>query len=162
MIIFTDASFSKQTKTAGFGFVIVDKQFDFKAGNYSFECKNNNIAELQCIEEAVKYCLKFNLFKATKDKTLTIISDSKFAVDRILGHIKCQDSKEQKLQSNISYMLKQCPLKTTIFQIKGHQKGKDKFSYYNEVADCIASDYRYLGEIELEKQKLNNKINGGR
>ena len=47
MIIFTDASYSSQTKVSGYGFVILDKDFDYKAGNYSFEqAKLNKIKEI--------------------------------------------------------------------------------------------------------------------
>lgn len=158
MIIFTDASYSLQTNASGFGFVILDKRFEFKAGNYSLKCKNNNIAEIGAIAEALKYCEDYNLFKATKDKTLTIISDSKYSVNKIQKKIPADDTLEAKYLEDIHKSLDKCKLKVNIFQIKGHQGDRDKFSYYNELADEIASSYRYLGEMELEKIKFQEKL----
>lgn len=157
MIIFTDASYSNQTNTSGFGFVIVDKKFNYKAGNYSFDCKSNNIAEVGSIAEALKYCQTLNLFKYTEDKTLTVITDSTYAVKRILENYIGETDLEEKYLVSIRDILQKCGLKTAVFQIKGHTKGEDKFSYFNDIADRIASDYRYLGEIELEKRKSNSR-----
>lgn len=157
MIIFTDASYSSQTNTSGFGFVIVDKKFSYRAGNYSFDCKSNNIAEVGSIAEALKYCQVLNLFKYTEDKTLTVITDSTYAVKRILENYVGETDQEEKYLVFIRDALRKCGLKTAVFQVKGHSKGEDKFSYYNEIADRIAADYRYLGEIELEKTKSKSK-----
>ena len=159
MIIFTDASFSQESKVSGLGFVIIDKQFSFKAGNYDFQCINNNISELRCIEEALNYCKKFDLFHKTKDKTLTIITDSKYSVDKINNPKNLKDPKEIEILNHIHSLLDQCPIKRkNLFEIKGHTGGKDKFSHYNDLCDQIASSYRYLGEIEKVKyQALQEK-----
>lgn len=168
MIIFTDASYSSQTKVSGYGFVILDKDFDYKAGNYSFEPRDNNVAEVSAIAEALEFCQKNGVFRRTKDKTLTIITDSKVAVRRILMEIPGVDSFEQAKLNKIKEILGKVKLKTTIFQIKGHGKENDggKFGYYNEVCDAIAGDYRYIGEIEKEKVltlvRKNNKRRHGR
>lgn len=168
MIIFTDASYSNQTKVSGYGFVVLDKDFDYKAGNYSFEPKDNNVAEIGAISEALSFCQKHNIFNKTKDKNLTIITDSKVAVRKILMNLSGNSKFEEDKLENIRKILNSIKnkLKITIFQIKGHSKEKDysKFGYYNEVCDAIAGDYRYIGEIEKEKNLkiIKNKKRGGR
>lgn len=151
MIIFTDASYSEQTKVAGLGFVIIDKKFDYKAGNFRINCQDNNVAELGAIAEALKFCQTSNLFKVSSDRTVSIITDSKYAVGRINSPNPNASEQEKEYIKIITEILDKCPLKSTIFQIKGHTKGEDKFSYYNNIADTIAGDYRYLGEIEKER-----------
>lgn len=151
MIIFTDASYSTESKVAGLGFVIIDKKFDYKAGNFKIDCQDNNIAEIGAIAEALEYCQKYNLFKLSGDRTVSIITDSKYSVGRIANPNPNASEQEKTYIKKINSILDQCPLKSTIFQIKGHTKGEDKFSHYNSIADTIAGDYRYLGEIEKER-----------
>lgn len=158
MIIFTDASFSSESKVAGFGFCIIDKKFEYKAGNYSQGHRDNNVAELSAVAEALRYSKKLNLFKLTDDRTLTVITDSKYAVNKILdNNINFIDDNEKQIVQEIKGLLKESKLKWQLIQIKGHMKGTDKFSYYNEICDRISGDYRYLGEIEKQKQ-LNYMI----
>jgi len=152
MIIFTDASYMQQTKVSGYGFVIVDKKFNHRAGGFSFECKNNNIAEVGAIESALKFAKRFDLFTNTDDKNLVIITDSTYALNRIQRPHSSYNDKEIKMLENIRTILQECPLKYTIFHIKGHGKDDSKFSEYNNLADQIAASYRYLGEIEKQKQ----------
>lgn len=161
MIIFTDASYSSQTKVSGYGFVIVDKKFNYKAGNFSFKPKDNNVGEVAAIAEALEYSERNKIFERTDDKTLTIISDSASAVSRILCNKEGVDEFEQERLNTIHRILNKCKLKTTIFQIKGHNlTDNTKFSYYNEVCDAIAGDYRYLGEIEKTKMQQATFVYG--
>lgn len=157
MIIFTDASYSEQTGVAGFGFVIVDKKFDFRAGNFVLRkiVKDNNVAEVGAIREALRFCQGNRLFQRTEDRTLTVISDSKVAVARILENQAGVDDYEKDCLAEIHQILKTCPLTVHLFQIKGHsQQDQTKFSQLNQVADVVAADYRYLGEIQQEKERL--------
>lgn len=159
MLIFTDASFSSSTNVSGFGFAIIDKKFNYNAGNYSFRCKDNNVAEVGAIAEALRFGKQMNIFNLTNDRTLTIISDSKVALQRILTRTPTTEAEEQFINEIYNNLSKIKKLKVTFIQIKGHTKGTDKFSYYNDIADCIAKDYRYLGEIELTRKLTKTKGN---
>lgn len=160
MLIFTDASFSTETNVSGFGFVIVDKKFHYNAGNYSIQCKDNNVAEVGAIHSALKFGNQMNIFNLTDDRTLTIITDSKIALQRIIERTPTTEIEGNFIDEIYNTLGKIKNLKTTFIQIKGHTKGTDKFSYYNSIADCIAKDYRYLGEIELTKVKTKSKKKG--
>ena len=53
MFVFTDASYSTGPKMSGCGVIIVDKNGDiYSFGNYTRECKNNNIAEVWAVHQA--------------------------------------------------------------------------------------------------------------
>lgn len=158
MIIFTDASYSNATKVAGFGFVVIDNDREFRAGNFCIDCKDNNIAEVGAIASALEYCEKLKIFNQSKDKTLTIITDSRCAESRILMDSEGKEEQEKKWLSRIKEILRKSKKKVRILQIKGHSEAdQSKFSVYNALTDWIASDYRYLGEIEKRNQKVDNR-----
>lgn len=158
MLIFTDASYSNNTKVAGFGFVIIENDREFRAGNFHSNCKDNNVAEIGAIASALEYCERLQLFSQTKDRTLTIITDSRTAEGRILTNSPGQDEQEQKWLKQIQESIRKSKLKTRVLQIKGHnEKDSSKFSQYNALTDWIAGDYRYLGEIERRNQKVDNR-----
>lgn len=157
LLIFTDASYSTQTKVAGFGFVIVSGDYEYRAGNFALNCSDNNVAEIGAIASALKYCETLGLFRKSNDKTLTIITDSRTAECRINRHEQGRHEVEQGWLKFIERSIQRSGHKARVLQVKGHSKDDSKFSQYNEIADWIADDYRYLGEIEKKNQQYKSK-----
>lgn len=157
MLIFTDASYSNKTKVAGFGFVIVSGDYEYRAGNFALNCSDNNVAEIGAIASALKYCETLGLFSKSIDRTLTIVTDSKTAEGRINRHEVGRHECEQGWLKFIERSIQRSGHTARVLQVKGHSKDNSKFSQYNEMADWIADDYRYLGEIEKRNQEFGSR-----
>ena len=153
MLVFTDASFSRKPPISGCGIVILDKNNnEIQLGASSRKCKNNNIAEVLSIAIALDF-INRNKKRFEDEKTITIVTDSKYAIDHLNQHIYNNDY-EQELYDYINTC--RCQMNIKFFHIKGHVHDGTKFSYYNNIADMIAGDKRLE---ELEKyNKENNTI----
>lgn len=158
MLIFTDGSFSKKPKMAGMGAVIIDRDREFTVGNYSDSCRDNNVAEVAAIAMAIQYIRDKRIVDKTKDKTITIISDSQYALRRITGSQPGRSEFEQKCLDYIHDFLDETNKKVTFFQVKGHLHDGNKFSRYNNIADHIAGEYREYG-LQLYRSQMNIIVN---
>lgn len=153
MLIFTDASFSRKPPISGCGAVILDKNNkETHISASSRKCKNNNIAEVLSVAIALDY-INRNEEQFKDEKTITIVTDSKYVIDHLNQHIY-NNEYEQELYDYINIC--RCQMNINFFHIKGHVHDGTKFSYYNDLADLIAGEKRLE---ELEKyNKENNTI----
>ena len=153
MLVFTDASFSRKPPISGCGIVILDKHDrEFQVSTSSRKCRNNNIAEVLSVAVALDY-INRNEEQFKDEKTITIVTDSKYVIDHLNQHVYNNDY-EQQLYDYINIC--RCQMNINFFHIKGHVHDGTKFSYYNGIADEIAGEKRLE---ELEKYQLEcNKI----
>lgn len=158
MLIFTDASYDSNNKIAGFGYVIITSDREFRAGGFALYCKDNNVAEVGAIAAALKFCQSQKLFQKSNDQTLTILTDSRTAENRINRNFDGSDDLEQGYLKYINYALSRIPMQCRVMQIKGHSDDGSKFSQYNQLADWIASDYLYLGQIEKKSLSTPREV----
>lgn len=154
MLVFTDGSFSRKPNAAGAGFVIVssDGKQIMSNGCYSYKCENNNVAEILAIATALKYIHKKQI---NENKTLEIITDSDYARHRISNRFISNNKFENKLLTYIYDFIDNYPKPINIVLVKGHVHDGTKLSFYNNIADAIAGEYRH---IALEKYKENSKF----
>jgi len=153
MLVFTDASHSPKPRMSGLGAVIILNDKEFKIGSYIKDCRDNNVAEMAAICLACKFIDKNKL--QDQCKTITIISDSETALHRITNGTPPQDDFEKYCMDIIDDFLIRNP-KVSFMQCKGHVQDGTKLSYYNNIADDIAGDYRRMG-LELEKTPNGKK-----
>lgn len=151
MLIFTDGSFSRKPKMAGMGAIIVHKNNEFTIGGYSNKCEDNNVAEVAAIAMAIKYAKEKQL--VDDSKTITIISDSSYALRKIQMNRTGRDEFEQQCLDYIENFLIETNKKVNFLQVKGHIHDGTKLSHYNNIADDIAGQYRMYG-----LERYNNKI----
>jgi ribonuclease HI len=95
MIIFTDGSFSPKPNIAGFGAVLLinDRQYSF--GTYDNRCVDNNVAEVGAIAMALQYVKEHKIDKRDEVKSISIISDSAYALRKISNRLEGKDEFEQ-------------------------------------------------------------------
>lgn len=151
MLIFTDGSFSRKPKMAGLGAIIVHNNNEFVFGGYTNRCEDNNVAEVAAIAMAIKYAKENKL--ANDSKTITIISDSSYALRKIQMNKAGRDEFEQRCLDYIENFLIETNKKVNFLQVKGHIHDGTKLSYYNNIADDIAGQYRLYG-----LEKYNNRL----
>ncbi len=158
MLVFTDGSHSRKPKMSGMGAVLIvsDKVHSF--GAYTNKCSDNNVAEIAAIAMAIQYIKDFKIADRSTDKTINIMTDSSYAIHRLKYGTEGRDEFEKKCLKYIRDFLVETDKKVSFLHIKGHIHDGTKYSYYNNVADEIAGDYRRLG---LEKQQvyINQKKN---
>ena len=159
MLIFTDASFGYKPNMAGVGAIIIDQSKEYHIGAYTNNCRDNNIAEIAAIAFALKYVADNQISDKSKDKTLTVITDSSYAIQRINNKSPARSEFEDYCLKYISEFMKHTKLKVKFMQIKGHTHDNTKFSYFNNMADEIAGQYRYLGIHQYENKFAMNVIN---
>lgn len=149
MLVFTDGSFSRKPNVAGAGFVIVssDGKLITSEGCYSYKCENNNIAEILAIATALKY---INKKQIGENKTIEIVTDSDYARHKISNRFVSNNKFENKLLTYIYNFIDNYPKSINIILIKGHVHDGTKLSFYNNIADAIAGEYRH---VALEKYK---------
>ena len=153
MLVFTDASHSTKPRMSGLGAVLVLDDKEFKVGSYIKDCRDNNVAEIAAICLACKFIDKNNL--QNQCKTITIITDSETALHRIVNGTPPRDEFEEYCMKSIDDFLSRNH-KVKFMQCKGHTQDGTKLSYYNNMADDIAGDYRRMG-LELEKTPNSKK-----
>lgn len=148
MIIFTDGSFSPKPNVAGFGAVLLinDKQHRF--GTYDNRCADNNTAEIGAIAMALQYVSQNNIEKRDDVKSISIISDSAYALRKISNRLEGRDKFEQSCLDLIYEFIDKSPKRVSFMQIKGHVHDGTKLAFYNNEADILAGEYRQLG-LEL-------------
>lgn len=154
MLMFTDASHSNKPLMSGVGMILIDKHKEYNAGAYTNKCKDNNIAEVAAVAFGLKYCSDNKIFDKSSDKTLTILTDSAYTVQRIRDNTPPRTNEEEEYLNYIHNFMKTSKFKIKFLQIKGHVHDGTKFAYYNNVADQIAKEYRYLGIYNLEKDRI--------
>lgn len=159
MLIFTDASHGYKPLMSGIGAIIIDQTKEYQIGAYTNKCKDNNIAEVSAIAFAIKYIADNQISDKSKDKTLTIVTDSSYAIHRITNYTPPRSEFEKSCLDYIHNFIKNTKLKVKFMQIKGHIHDNTKFSYYNNIADDIAGQYRYLGIHQYENKFAINLIN---
>ena len=169
MIIFTDGSFSSKPNIAGFGAIILINDRQHRFGTYDNRCVDNNVAEVGAIAMALQYISQYKIDKRDEVKTITLISDSAYALRKISNRLEGKDAFEQSCLDLIYEFMDNCPKKIHLMQIKGHIHDGTKLNYYNNEADILAGEYRQLG-LELhyanggkknKKAKKFWKKNGG-
>lgn len=156
MIIFTDGSHSLKPRMSGFGAVLLYKGREHTFGTYTNKCRDNNVAEIAAIAMAIQYICNNKIVDRMDDKTITIISDSATALRKISQRNKGQDEFESSCLNYIYDFLDFTRKKVKFMQIKGHIHDGTKLSYYNNIADNLAGDYRRLG-LELQQEHMNKK-----
>lgn len=142
MFVFTDASYSTGPKMSGCGVIIVDKNGDiYSFGNYTRECKDNNVAEVWAVHQALNYIIKKKIMERSGDKTINIITDSK----HVLKHL--DDGRTDELETQLFDEIRDLRYEHRInfFHMKGHCHDGTKLAYYNNISDAIAKEYRLLG-----------------
>lgn len=162
MFVFTDASYSTGPKMSGCGVIIIDKKGDiYSMGNYTQECKNNNIAEVWAVNQAIKFILHNKIMEKSGDKIINIMTDSK----HVLKHL--DNERTDEFESNLFDEIRDLRYEHRInfFHIKGHTHDGTKIAYYNSISDSIAKEYRLLGLErynkylrKLAKEKTIEKI----
>lgn len=153
MLVFTDGSFSKKPTMAGLGAVIICDGKEHIIGCYRKDCSDNNIAEVAAIAMALQYIndCKFEQ-NYPNEKTITIISDSQYALMRIKNDSEGRTEEEKKYLAYIKEFMATSKKKINLMQVKGHTNQRDKLSFYNNMADRTAGEYRQVG-LELEKTR---------
>jgi ribonuclease HI len=158
MLIFTDGSFSKKPDIAGLGVVLIYNGIEENIGCYSSQCRDNNTAEIASIALAIQYIEKEKILETCKDKTVTIITDSSFALQKINYDTHGRDRFEQDCLDSINNFMNKSKRKINFMQVKGHIHDGTKLSYYNDIADKIAGEYRMVGiELVNEPKRRRNK-----
>lgn len=158
MFVFTDASYSSNPKISGCGVIIIDKNSNiYSMGNYTRECENNNIAEVWAVHEALKFIIDNKIIEKSGDKTINIMTDSK----HVLKHL--DDGRTDNFEIQLFDEIRDLRYEHRInfFHIKGHNHDGTKLAYYNNIADCIAKEYRLLGLEKYNKYQrklIKNKI----
>lgn len=169
MIIFTDGSFSSKPNIAGFGAIILINDKEHRFGTYDNRCADNNVAEVGAIAMALQYISQYKIDKKEEIKSITIISDSTYALRKISNRLEGKDEFEQSCLDLIYEYMDKTHKKINLMQIKGHIHDGTKLNYYNNEADILAGEYRLLG-LELhyanggkknKKAKKFWKKNGG-
>lgn len=153
MEIYTDGSHSLKPRMSGVGVVIIDNGRIYQIGAYTNKCVDNNVAEVMAIAFAIKYISDNKIIDKTKSKTITIYSDSANALRKIKQNSKGKDDFEQSALDYIQDFLDFTHKKINFFQIKGHVHDGTKLSFYNNVADDIAREYRLQGLERIVKNK---------
>ncbi len=154
MLIFTDGSFSTKPKMAGLGAVVLCEDKEHTIGCYTKDCVDNNVAEVASIAMAFQYV--DSMLEKTTDKTVTILSDSEYALRKINQRAIGKDEFEQECLNFIFETMKKHKQKFNFMHIKGHVHNGDKLSHYNNMADRIAGEYRLIG-LELDREYQNKK-----
>lgn len=142
MFVFTDASYSSNPKMSGCGVIIIDKNGDiYSMGNYTQKCKNNNIAEVWAVHEALKFIIDNKIIEKSGDKTINIMTDSR----HVLKHL--DDGRTDNFENQLFDEIRDLRYENRInfFHIKGHNHDGTKLAYYNGLSDAIAKEYRLLG-----------------
>lgn len=152
MLIFTDGSHSLKPRMSGFGAVLIYKDKEHTFGTYSNQCRDNNVAEIAAIAMAIQYIQDNRIVDKMDDKTITIISDSETALRKITQRHEGSDDFERSCLKYIHEFLDFTHKKVSFMQIKGHVHDGTKLSYYNNIADNVAGEYRRLG-LELQQEK---------
>jgi ribonuclease HI len=144
---------------AGLGAVIKYNDNEDCIGCYSQKCYDNNVAEVASIAMALQYVKDSNILEECRDKTITIITDSSFALHRINYNPVGRDQFEQECLDTIHNFMKESKRKVNFLQVKGHvHSGGDKLTHYNCIADRIAGEYRLVGlELLNEPKRKRNK-----
>lgn len=151
MLVFTDASHSTKPRMSGLGVVIINEGKEQTFGTYTQYCKDNNVAEIAAIKLACEYIEKNKL----PHKTITIVSDSECALNRISRGFQSEDSFEAECIDYIrDFAFRHGKVK--FMQIKGHVHDGTKLAFYNNEADIAAGEYRKMG-LELEQTKMSKK-----
>ena len=154
MLVFTDGSFSNKPKMAGLGSVILFNDQEVSIGCYTKECVDNNVAEIASITMAFQYI--DSIIPKCSDKTITIMSDSEYALRKINQKCQGKDDFEQKCLNYIFEVMAKHKKKFNFMHIKGHVHNGDKLFHYNNMADRIAGEYRIIG-LELDREYINKK-----
>lgn len=145
MIIFTDGSFSSKPNIAGFGAVILINDRQHRFGTYDNRCADNNVAEVGAIAMACQYISQHKLDQRDDVKSITLISDSAYALRKIGNKVEGKDEFEQSCLDLIHDFIEHTPKKINLMQIKGHVHDGTKLNYFNNEADILAGEYRQLG-----------------
>lgn len=156
MIIFTDGSFSTKPDIAGLGAVILIDDKEHRFGTYDNRCRDNNVAEIAAISMALQYVKHHKIDTRDDVKTITIISDSQCALNRISNRCKGNDEFESACLEQIFDFLDTSKKRVSFMQIKGHVHDGTKLAYYNNEADMLAGEYRQLG-LELHYSNVGKK-----
>lgn len=159
MIIFTDGSHSTKPRMSGLGAVILYKDREHSFGTYTNQCRDNNVAEVAAIAMAIQYINNNKIVDRMEDNTITIVSDSETALRKIRQKCEGSDEFECDCLNYIQEFLAFTKKKVNFMQIKGHVHDGTKLSYYNNIADDLAGDYRRLG-LELQQERKNKKHKG--
>lgn len=152
MEIFTDGSHSLKPRMSGVGAVIISNGREYEIGASTNKCENNNVAEVMAIAFAIKFIKESNILEQCKDKNILIFSDSMYALRKINQKAQGCDEYEQKALDYIQRFQETSKKRVTFFQVKGHIHDGTKLSHYNNIADTLAQDYRYLGLVKYQDQ----------
>lgn len=162
MMVFTDGSYSNNPNMCGIGVVVLDGKKRYEYGVNTTQCKDNNITEICAIAYALQIVNESSALKNNKDKHLILITDSKYAVKKINEKLSGSDELEQQALDYIQYTLNHSNKTITIFQNNGHASNKTKLGYFNNLADQIANDYRFLGLVKYQDQMFRQSLKKGK
>lgn len=154
MEIFTDGSHSLNPKMSGVGAVIIDGKNEWEIGTYTEKCRDNNEAEVMAIAYAIKFIKEKKIDLNSNDNNIIIYSDSAYALRKLRDFEAGGSPLEQKALDYVQNYLNHTHKRITFFQIKGHVHDGTRLSYYNNVADMIAGDKRFLGLMRYQDRKF--------
>lgn len=154
MEIFTDGSHSLNPKMSGVGAVIIDSGKEWEIGTYTEKCNNNNEAEVMAIAYAIKFIKEKKIDLYTNDNNIIIYSDSAYALRKLRDFEAGSSILEQKALDYIQNYLNNASKRITLFQIKGHVHDGTRLAHYNNIADMIAGDKRYLGLVRYQDRQF--------
>lgn len=158
MEIFTDGSHSLKPRMSGVGAVIISNGCEYEIGSSTNKCENNNVAEVMAIAFAIKYIRENGILEKCQDKNILIFTDSMYALRKIRQNAQGCDEYEQKALNYIHHFQETSKKKISFFQVKGHIHDGTKLSYYNNIADTLAQDYRYLGLVKYQDQVYRQSL----
>lgn len=167
MEVFTDGSHSRKPIMSGVGVIILHGDSEYPVGAFTSKCMDNNVAEVAAIAFAIKFIQNNKVLRNSPDKTITFFTDSAYAVRKLRQYSPGRDDIEQQMLDYIHHFFETSKRKINVFQIKGHVHDGTKLSFYNNIADDIASEQRLIG-LERLYRRLNNhsfkkgKFNRGR
>ena len=150
MQVYTDGSHSIKPRLSGYGAVIISEGKEYQIGGYNQKCLDNNVAEIMAIAFALKF-IKDNLLNKSFEKSITIFSDSAYALRKIKQQSMGRNKEEQAMLDYIQRFISNTKKKVHFFQIKGHTHDGTKISHYNHCADRLANQFRQYGLESLNK-----------
>lgn len=165
MIIYTDASYSKNKNMSGLGIVFVQedngKSRISHFGTYSRVCRDNNTAEIAAIALVFDYLKERKCpIKLKQGEEITIVSDSQVALNKIHKMVFGSNDFERHCLRCIYDYCTYSGVKVVFRLCKGHCKDDSRDSYYNNMVDKLSNDYRKLGySLYYSNRPIQNKNN---
>jgi len=156
LTIVTDISCSTQTLNNAYAFYIgCRKGKIMKAGELKIKTKNVDVAELQCIGNALFTFLKTPFEGIT---SITVYTDSINCMCRILGLMARYDNKEFNKSLDLVLALnericKKHNLKVNYQHIKAHTQETHKLARINDWCDKEAVKYRKRMDLRKPKKR---------